>query len=260
MRRVMTAGFETLPLDDGTLVMPGRLAEALGLRVGDLVTVEALEGARRSERLRVAALAGDLLGMLAYATRTTANRLTGDRDTITSVRLRLDAHERRRFYEAVRGVPRFASVGDKTLMVRHFRETTTRNLLVFTGILSAFAACIAIGVVYNNARIALAERSWELATLRVLGFTRSEVSRILLWQVGVPIIVAIPLGCALGYALARLLAALIHGPEFSIPAVVLPATYALAILVMLGASAVSGLVVRRRIDDLDLIGVLKTWE
>lgn len=109
-------------------------------------------------------------------------------------------------------------------------------------------------------RIALAEHAWELASLRVLGFTRAEVSRILLGQVGLQILAAIPLGCVLGFALAALLAALIHGEEFRIPLVILPHTYAFAILVMLGAGVASAAIVRRRIDRLDLVGVLKTRE
>jgi putative ABC transport system permease protein len=160
----------------------------------------------------------------------------------------------------VRELPRVAAVGDKLALLEHFRETTARNPLVFTGILSIFATFIAVGVVYNSARIALAEHAWELATLRVLGFTRVEVSRILLGQIALQILVAIPVGCVLGYLLATLLVTLIQGEDLRLPLVILPGTYAYAALVMVVAGVVSALVVRRRIDTLDLVGVLKTRE
>ena len=260
LRRVLDTQFRSIPLVEGGLVMTDRLADRLGLRLGDLVTVEPLEGRRERTRLRVAAFSGDLMGMQAYASRRTVARLLGEGDAITTLRLRLDRRSEQQFYRQVRDIPRFASIGDKNLLIAHFRETQARNLLVFTGILSVFAGFIAVGVVYNSARIALAEHSRELATLRVLGFTRGEVSQILLGQLAVPVAIAIPIGCLIGLGLAWLLTTLIQGTEFRIPLYVRSNTYALAVLVMLGASIVSGLIVRRRIDRLDLVAVLKTSE
>jgi putative ABC transport system permease protein len=143
-------------------------------------------------------------------------------------------------------------------MVAHFRATSQHNLLMFAAILSTFAMCIAIGVVYNSARITLAEQSWELATLRVMGFTRAEVSWSLLGQLGAQMAVALPIGWLAGTGLAAFILDLISSEEFRIPLVIDSGTYTLASLVMLGAGLVTAFIVRRRIDQLDLIGVLKT--
>jgi putative ABC transport system permease protein len=133
-------------------------------------------------------------------------------------------------------------------------------MLFFTAILTAFAATIAVGVVYNNARIQLAERAWELASLRVLGFTRGEVSLLLLGELALEIAAAIPLGLIAGYWLARLILALTHGETFEIPLVILPSTYVNAAGAIIAAGVVSALIVRARIDRLDLVAVLKTRE
>jgi putative ABC transport system permease protein len=115
-------------------------------------------------------------------------------------------------------------------------------------------------VVYNNARIALAERGWELASLRVLGFTRAEVSALLLGELAIVIGVAMPLGMALGFGLVHLISGLLASDQFYFPVVILPRTYAWAALCVLAAGVVSALVVRRRIDTLDMVAVLKTRE
>lgn len=133
-------------------------------------------------------------------------------------------------------------------------------MIVFIGILTAFATIIAVGVVYNNARIALAERAWELASLRVLGFTRGEVSAFLLGELAIEIALAIPLGMVLGYFLASIIVSLIKTDEFHFPFVIQPATYAYAALCVVAAGMVSALIVRRQVDTLDLVGVLKTRE
>jgi putative ABC transport system permease protein len=145
-------------------------------------------------------------------------------------------------------------------LVDTFRANNARNMLVFTSILTTFAAVIAVGVVYNNARIQLAERAWELASLRVLGMTRGEVSVLLLGELGLEILLAIPAGFVAGYFLALLIVALTHGEAFEIPLVILPPTYLYAGATVVIAGVVSALIVRNRIDNLDLVAVLKTRE
>ena len=258
LHRVQDSRDRNVPLARGTLVLNDRLARVLDVAPGDSVDVEPLEGTRRARRMVVAAESGDLMGMYGYLTREDAARLVGEGDTFNFARVRLDSNDDARFFEAVRNTPRIAAAGDKRRMVAHFRATSQHNLLMFATIMSVFATCIAVGVVYNSARITLAEQSWELATLRVMGFTRAEVSWTLLGQLAAQMAIALPIGWIAGRALAALILGLIGSEEFRIPLVVDSGTYTLASLVMLGAGIVSAVVVRRRVDQLDLIGVLKT--
>jgi len=168
--------------------------------------------------------------------------------------------QREALFRHLKEFPRVATVSSKAAMLQSFRETSARNVLYFTTILTAFASVIAIGVVYNNARIALQERAWELASLRVLGFTRGEVSTFLLGELAFELAVAVPLGCLLGYLLSWAIVTMSHTDMISIPIVVAPRTYAFAALAIMLAGAASALIVRRRIDRLDLVGVLKTRE
>ena len=162
--------------------------------------------------------------------------------------------------EAIKALPRVAGAFSKATMLRNMQEISARNVRIMSTILTAFAAVIAVGVVYNNARIALAERGWELASLRVLGFTRAVVSALLLGELALLIAVALPLGMALGFALVHLISALLASDQFYFPVVIQPRTYAWAALCVLAAGVVSALIVRRRIDRLDMVAVLKTRE
>lgn len=255
-RRPLVAG----SLPSQSVVLTNRLLQRLDLRVGERVWVSPLVGERRARLLTVAQASDDLLALRAYAPRAEVAALTGDGDSVNLLRMHVDRAQIESFMRAAREAPAVASVADRLLLIRHLRTTTERNMLMFTSILSVFAACIAIGVVYNSARIALSERAWELATLRVLGFTRGEVSRVLLGQVGTTLLLALPLGCILGYWLAALLVRMTRGDTFDLPLMVSSRTYALAVLLTLAAGVLSALVVRRQIDRLDLIGVLKTRE
>ena len=157
-------------------------------------------------------------------------------------------------------MPRAALVIVNSALVKTFQETNARNILFFTAVLTAFAAVIAVGVVYNSARIQLAERSWELASLRVLGFTRREVSVLLLAELAVEVAVALPLGLLAGYGLAALLISLMPHDVLEFPLLILPSTYLYAAATVPAAAVASALIVRNRIDQLDLVGVLKTRE
>lgn len=247
------------PAGDG-LVLTDRLAAKLGVVVGDVLEAEVLEGRRRTLRLPVDATVPEMMGLNAYMNRDALNRALGDGDVSTGFVLALEPGAEPALLEATRGMPRVAGAFSKANMLRNMEQVSARNIRIMSSVLTAFAAVIAIGVVYNNARIALAERTWELASLRVLGFTRAEVSALLLGEMAISIALAIPLGMALGWGLVHAVSALLASDQFLFPVVILPRTYAWAALVVVAAAAASAAVVRRRIDRLDLVGALKTRE
>ena len=258
LRLLLDARLQEVELPPAGIVLNARLAQRLGVRVGDPVQVEFLLGARPSRDLPVVGLVHEAMGLLAFMDRDALNRLLGEGDAIGGARLRLDAAGRENFLRAVRETPRVAFMVELGPIIREFRETTARNILVFSAVLGAFAATIAIGVVYNNVRIALAERSWELASLRVLGMTRGEVSTLLLGEHALQLLLALPLGWIAGTWLSWAMLELMQVEIFAIPFVIDRSTYAFASAIVLAAALVSALIVRRRIDRLDLVAALKT--
>jgi putative ABC transport system permease protein len=242
------------------LLVSNRLAEKLDLRVGDTVTVEMREGRRLVRPVVVESLVQDLMGLNAFMERGALNRLLGEGDVATEFTLAIEKGALQRVLQATQALPRVAGAFSKASMLRNMEEVTARNVLTISAIVTAFAAVIAVGVVYNNARIALAERSWELASLRVLGFTRAEVSVLLLGELALGIAIALPLGMALGWLLTNTVVELMRHDQFLFPVVIRPRTYALSALCVVAAGVASAMVVRRRIDRLDMVAALKTRE
>jgi putative ABC transport system permease protein len=260
LRRIIDVDLkQSSPSPDG-LLMTDRLADKLGLRVGDTVTVEVREGRRPVRQIVVERTVRDMMGLNAYMDRQALNRLLGDGDVATLFNIAVEHGTAQQVLQATQAMPRVAGAFSKATMLRNMQEVSARNILIMSTILTVFAGVIAVGVVYNNARIALAERSWELASLRVLGFTRAEVSTLLLGELALGIAVALPLGMFLGWALTHTLVELMRTDQFSFPVVIRPRTYAWAALCVVGAGIASALVVRRRIDRLDMVASLKTRE
>jgi putative ABC transport system permease protein len=258
LRLLLDEQLAEVPLPPHGLVFNRTLAERLGVAPGDTVRVEFLQGERLARDVPLVALAADLMGLRAFMDRDALARLLGEGDAVSGARLQLDSAQRAAFLQQVKQTPRVAFAIEIGPMIRYFRETSARNILIFTTVLSILAGTIAVGVVYNDARIALAERAWELASLRVLGFTRGEVSGLLLGELAIELAIALPLGWAAGYALSAFIVELIRPETFRIPLVIGPRTYAYASLIVLVAGVASALLVRRKIDQLDLVGVLKT--
>ena len=260
LHRIVDVDHQVFNPKEGSLLITDRLAQRLQIKPGQMVRVELQEGRREVLELQVAGVVTELMGMNAYMERHSLNRLLREGDIVNQVTVAVDRGHEPELLARLKELPRVAAAVSKSIMRRNIDEVTARNVLVFSAVLSVFATIIATGVVYNNARIALAERAWELASLRVLGFTRTEVSAFLLGELAIEIALAIPLGMVLGYGLAKTIVTLIKTDEFFFPMVIAPATYAYAVLCVVLAGLVSGLIVRRRVDTLDLVGVLKTRE
>jgi putative ABC transport system permease protein len=245
-------------LQERGLVLTDRLADKLGVRPGDTVEAEVLVGRPRRLRLTVGATVREMMGLNAYMDRRQLNRLLGDGDVSSGFVLSVQRGREAALLEATKRMPRISGAFSKATMLRNMQEISARNVRIMSTVLTAFAVVIAVGVVYNNARIALAERGWELASLRVLGFTRAEVSALLLGELALAIAVALPLGMLLGYGLTHGVAEALKSDQFFFPVVIRARTYAWAALAVVGAGLASALVVRRRIDRLDMVAVLKT--
>ncbi len=260
MRRLLDDRLRPMRAPRSGMIMSERLALKLEARRGDRVWVEFLHGERMRAQVEVEAIVPELVERRGYMSRDALSRLAGEGDAYTSARIWLDRGARAAFFAQLKQTPKVATVAEVGPIIENFRRTSGRFIFVFTGILTGFAAVIAVGVVYNNARIALAERAWELASLRVLGFTRGEVSTLLLGELGLQIVLALPLGWLLGYWLSYGIVQLIHTETFVLPVIIAPRTYAYAAVVTALAGVASALIVRRRIDTLDLTAVLKTRE
>jgi putative ABC transport system permease protein len=248
------------PLPRGGLVITGILGEILDVRPGDTVRVTLREGRAREASLVIAGLVDEMFGLQGHMRLSDLNALLGEEPRVTQALLMVDGDRFGELEARLAGVPRVADVGSRDALIQGFRDQSAQYLLVMMLIMTAFASVIAAGVVYNNARVAVAERERDLASLRVLGFTRREISAVLLGEMAVHVFLAIPIGLWVGYRLCVGIAATVDPEMFRLPVVLSPRTYAFAVSVVLLAAVVSALLVRRRLDALDLIGVLKTRE
>ncbi len=248
----------TLPADG--LVLSDKLAERLAVARGDSVRVEVLEGGRPIRHAVVADVSEQFVGTGAYMELAALHRLLREGDSVSGAFLETDPLHEGALFAELKRTPSIASVTIKRAALRSFRETIQEHLAIMITSNVIFAGIMVFGVVYNSARISLSERARDLASLRVLGFTRAEISTILLGELGVITVLALPLGCAVGRGLASILAWLLDTELYRIPFVIDRATYAMAALVVIVATIASSLVVRRRLDHLDLVAVLKTRE
>jgi putative ABC transport system permease protein len=253
-----------LDLDDRPVLLPAsglvineRIAEVLHLQRGDVLEMEILEGRRGVWRVPVADIIKSYFGLTAFMDLDALNELMyGPR--LTGAHIAYDTRQQGDLYAAIKSTPGIGSIALQRHALARFRETIAQNINYSVAVYVVLAVIIAFGVVYNSARIQLSEHARELASLRVLGFTRAEVSRVLLTELALLTLIAIPLGWVIGYGFGWLLIQSFSSDLYRVPFTIERATYAKASLVILVATAVSALIVRRRIDRLDLIAVLKT--
>ncbi len=260
LRRVVDESGDPVALPEAGLAMTRKLGELLGVGLGDRVRLEVRTGDRRTVEATVAVLVDELLGIQLHMRASALSALLRETPQASMALLDVDPILRNDVIQRVRALPAVASVDATDEMVARFRGHIDENIGVMSTVIVVFASVLSIGIVYNNARVALSQRARDLASLRVLGFTRGEISAVLMGEMAIQVLIGIPLGIAIGRRLALAIASTVDPERYRLPVVVSAQTMAYATGITLIAALASALLVRRRLDHLDLIAVLKTRE
>lgn len=260
LRLILDEKERPVALPEEGIVLSKTLAGLLGTGSGDVLTVEFLEGQRQTVSVPVARIIDEPIGTVSYMDIGALSKLMATAVTASGAFMAVDPQQQTNLNRTLKTLPAIASASFREATLRSFLATIAENLTINTIVMVAFACVIAAGIVYNSARIALSEHAIELASLRILGFTKAEVGALLLGEQAILILAAIPLACLTGYGLSALLAHLLSQELFRIPLVVSTRTFVLSIGVVLASAAVSGFLVWRKLQGLDLIEVLKTRE
>jgi putative ABC transport system permease protein len=260
LRRLLDTELKRIELPADGVILTDYLAELLHIKTGDMLTIEVLEGHRPMVQVPVVGTAKEYLGVNAYMQRAALNRLLKEGEAISGALLKVDEHYQREVYAELKDMPRIAGVVEQRSAITAFYETMAETILFFTFITTLLGASISFGVVYNSMRIALSERNRELASLRVLGFERSEVAYILLGELGLLTLLAIPLGLLIGYGLCGYLAFRFDSDLYRIPLVLGMNVYAFAAMVVIVSAIISAIMIWRNLAHLDMVAVLKSKE
>jgi putative ABC transport system permease protein len=260
LRTILDVDLKPLQLPAEGLILTDYLARMLKLEIGDVVVAEVLEGTRPTLELPVVGLVKEFMGVGAYTHIDFINHAMDEGNVINGAWLAVDPAMDESVYRALDERPGVAGVNVRKLGIKNFYDTMAKTLLTFTLVSTLLAATIAFGVVYNSARIALSERSRELASLRVLGYTQGEVAYILLGELAVLTVCAIPVGFVVGRALCAYMASNLESDLYRVPLILEPGTYSFAASVIIVSAFVSGLIIKFKLNRLDLIEVLKTRE
>ncbi len=260
LRRLLDAQLQHVELPAEGVLLTDYLAELLDIKPGELLTVEVLEGNRTVLQIPVTGLTNEYLGVSAYLRRAVLNRLLREDNAVSGAYLAVDDAYHDQIYADLDAMPRVAGTVVRESAIKSFYQTMEETILFFTFVTALLGGSIAFGMVYNSARIALSERDRELASLRVLGFTHGEIAYIMLGELAVLTLAALPLGFLFGRGLCAYLSHEIRSDLYRVPLVLEPNTYAFASAIVLASAAISGLMMWHKLKRLDLIGVLKTRE
>lgn len=258
--RLLDSRLQPLEVAPHGVMLTGYLADILGVQAGDFINLEILEGSRPLKRIPVAGLVDQYMGVNAYIRLEELGRLMGEEGAISGVHLATDSDREQAIYRSLKTTPAVAGVTVRRRALENFYETMADQVLTFAFFSTLFASTIAFGVVYNSARITLSERSRELASLRVLGYSHGEISFIALGELAFLVVAAFPLGAAIGWGICYYMVRAFENDLFRIPLFIESSTYGFSATVVLASALISSMVVYRRLARLDLVEVLKTRE
>ena len=260
LRQLIDRQLHPVPLPPDGLVLTNKLAEMLHLQPGDFVEVEVLEGAQPKQKIQVTGLVDEMVGLSAYMNLEALNQMMREGRTISGAYAIIDHAQEEKLYRQLKETPVIEGVSFRDALIESFEEISGENMQMMTGILVIFSCIITFSVVYNSARIALSERGRELASLRIMGFTQTEIAFILLGEQAILTLFAIPVGIGFGMGLSALMVQAYDSELYRLPFVISRATYGFTTLTVIIAGLISGCIIYRQLQKLDLIAVLKTRE
>ncbi|NND49816.1 MAG: FtsX-like permease family protein, partial [Rhizobiales bacterium] len=260
LSRALNIDLEPVIPPKGGVALSKTLAELIHVRTGDIVELEVLEGRGQTTSVPVIEIVERYIATQAIMELDAVSSLLDEAPVVNGVHFAYDTALEERMFTAVKNMPNVAAIAVRHQALASLRQTLAENIYIITRVYLALASVIAFGVIYNSTRIRLSERAREFASLRVLGFTASEVYWVLFAEFALLILAAIPLGWGIGYILALVTVQGFQSELYRLPLVIGPDKYAFASIVVLAAASLSAAVVRRRIGRLDLISVLKTRE
>lgn len=260
IQQLLDKDLKPVAVPDVGVAITEKLAEILDAHLGDRIIIDVHYGKRKRLDQPVTAILQGYLGLEAFMALEPMNAALGDGRAVSSADMLADDAKVETLYTKLKEMPAVSGITLMKNSLQMFRDTLAENMNIMTMVYVVLAAIIAFGVVYNSARIQLSERGRELASLRVLGFTRGEVAQILLGEVAILVVLAIPLGWVLGYWLAAHIVQGLDTELFRVPLIVSRYTYTMAALVVIAAAIFSAFIIKHRINRLDLIAVLKTRE
>ncbi len=260
LRRIVGRDFSVAQIPAEGVLLTAKLADVLGVKPGDVVTVEVLEGERPVRQIQVSGTSDEMIGLSAYMDLSTLNRLMQEGPSISGAYLSVDSSKLPVLYSQLKRTPAVAGVAVREVMLESFYRTIAESLSISSTALNLFACVIAIGMVYNGARVALSERGHELASLRVLGFSQREIAFILLGEQAFLGLLSIPVGFAIGYGFCAFLTSAMQTELYRMPLVINAKTLATSVLIVAAAFIATSFLLYRRLNRLDLVAVLKTRE
>lgn len=258
--RLLNTDLSTVEVPPAGILLPPHLASILEIESEDTLVVEFLEGRRPVRSVIVAGLIEQYIGLGAYMHIDALNRLLGEGSAISGAFLAVDQMDLPAVNESLKDIPRVAGVSNRMQAIDDFYDNMGETMLVFAFFYTLFAGAISFAIIYNSARIALSERGRELASLRILGFRQSEISYILLGELAILTLIAIPVGFVLGWGLCVYIVMTLQTELIRFPFVMTGRAYSFSALVIVGSAILTALIIRRRLYKLDLITVLKTRE
>lgn len=258
--RALDANEQPIALPERGVVLSTALASILALEPGDPVTVEVREGSQPVLTVPVTGIADSLMGSPAYMDLAALNRMLGEPGRVSGAYLAVDPERQASVHAALKDMPVVAGVSLRTEALAAFQTIMDSGAGSIRYVMGFMAFIITFGIVYNAARVAQAERSRDLASLRVIGFHTGETAFVLLGELAVVVLAALPLGILIGRSLSSGIAAGFSTELYQIPVIFAPQAQGLAISVVVAAALLSGWLVKRDIDRADMIEALKTRE
>ncbi|MDX9916796.1 MAG: ABC transporter permease [Gudongella sp.] len=243
---------KALILPENGVLLSTLIAKRIDANIGDFIELKTFLPDAEDQMLEVKGIVEQFIGSGIYMDIEQMYRIFGEKNIATGAYAKSDVDLALQLKD-VEGIRSVQSTGDMQEMILEYTEI----MMISLGVLILLGGVLAFAIVYNITTVTINERIMEFSSLRVMGFKKNEIYRLIARENALMSVAGIILGIPVGYATIKSVEVYVSTDMYIIPAIVLPSTYIIAIIATVIFIVIAQIATYRRIHHLNFIDALK---
>lgn len=253
-------GNNEFDLDDSSVVISQKMATKLNKKAGDTIKIK--DANNKVIKAKIKGVFTNYVGHHIYASESLYKSWNTNAKT-THIYLIKSKKTTKKFERnlgnKIMNIDGVQSVTFYSSLQKNFKDMI-KSISYIVVVLVISAACLAFVVLYNLSNVNISERKREIATIKVLGFTRKEVDAYINRETILLTILGSLIGLGIGIGLHHLIMNLAEMDDIMFGRTINSISYVISFVMTIGFNAIINLCMHKKLNNIQMVESLKAVE
>ena len=253
-------GNKEFDLDDSSVLISQKMATKLNKKAGDTIKIK--DANNKVIKAKIKGVFTNYVGHHIYASESLYKSWNTNAKT-THIYLIKSKKTTKKFERnlgnKIMNIDGVQSVTFYSSLQKNFKDMI-KSISYIVVVLVISAACLAFVVLYNLSNVNISERKREIATIKVLGFTRKEVDAYINRETILLTILGSLIGLGIGIGLHHLIMNLAEMDDIMFGRTINSISYVISFVMTIGFNAIINLCMHKKLNNIQMVESLKAVE